>query len=169
MPCSRSADRPSTSSAKSSSSPRVPTFFESARERRELILEDHLRLVQQPADQRRLAVVHAAAGDEAQQALALVRAQVGFDVGVDERRRRAPSEVSLDLLLLHRRRLIVIDDAPLALGMPGQQHLLDDRRQRRRRRFRSRRSADSSRASGSARSSARASRPARAASGRRPP
>ena len=50
-------------------------------ERRELILEDHLRLVQQPSDQRRLAVVHAAAGDEAQQALALVRAQIGFDVG----------------------------------------------------------------------------------------
>ena len=54
------------------------------RQRRELILEDHLGLVQQPADQRRLAVIHAAAGDEAQQALALVRAQVGVDVGVDE-------------------------------------------------------------------------------------
>ncbi len=56
-----------------------------ALERRELILEDHLRLVQQPPDQRRLPIVHAAAGDEAQEALVLVRAQVGFDVGVDQR------------------------------------------------------------------------------------
>ena len=42
-------------------------------ERRELVLEDHLRVVQQAADQRALAVVDAAAGDEPQQALVLVR------------------------------------------------------------------------------------------------
>ena len=33
---------------------------------RPLVVEDLLRFVQQPSDQRRLAVVHAAAGDEAQ-------------------------------------------------------------------------------------------------------
>ncbi len=43
--------------------------------RRELVLEDLLRVVQQAADQRALAVVHAAAGDEAQQVLGLVAAQ----------------------------------------------------------------------------------------------
>jgi hypothetical protein len=40
--------------------------------RGELVLEDLLRVVQQAADQRALAVVHAAAGDEPQQALGLV-------------------------------------------------------------------------------------------------
>ena len=49
-------------------------------ERRELVLEQHLRLEEQPSDQRALAVVDAAAGDEAQHALALVRLQVGEDV-----------------------------------------------------------------------------------------
>ena len=49
-------------------------------ERRELILEEHLRFVQQSPDQRRLAVVHAAAGDEPQQALLLMRAEVALDV-----------------------------------------------------------------------------------------
>ena len=43
-------------------------------ERGQLVLEDHLRVVEQPADQRALAVVDAAAGDEAQQALVLVLA-----------------------------------------------------------------------------------------------
>ena len=80
MPCSRSAASPSTSSAKSSSPPRVPTFLRVGRQRRELILEDHLGFVQQPADQRRFAVVDAAAGDEAQQVLPLVRAKVGLDI-----------------------------------------------------------------------------------------
>ena len=41
-------------------------------ERGELVLEDHLGIVEQPADQRGLAVVDAAAGDEAQQRLVLV-------------------------------------------------------------------------------------------------
>ena len=49
-------------------------------QRRQLVLEDHLRLVQQAADQRALAVVDAAAGDEAQQALVLVDLQVLLDV-----------------------------------------------------------------------------------------
>jgi hypothetical protein len=48
-------------------------FLRVGLERSELVLEDHLRVVEEPADQSRLAVVHAAAGDEAQQALVLVR------------------------------------------------------------------------------------------------
>ncbi len=47
---------------------------------RELILEDHLRVIQQPADQRRFAVIDAATGDEAQQTLVLVLKQIGVDV-----------------------------------------------------------------------------------------
>ena len=53
-------------------------------ERRKLVLEDHLRVVEQAPDQRRLAVVDAAAGDEAQQALVLVRVEVGLDVLLDQ-------------------------------------------------------------------------------------
>jgi hypothetical protein len=69
------------------SPPCVPTSS-SRLERRELVLEQHLRFVQQAADQRALAVVDAAAGDEAQQALVLVllagrrgRCEVGDEVG----------------------------------------------------------------------------------------
>ena len=84
MPCSRSAARPSTSSAKSSSPPCVPSLLRVGLERGELVLEEHLRFVEQPADQRALAVVDAAAGDEAQQALVLVRLQVPVDVLGDQ-------------------------------------------------------------------------------------
>ncbi len=49
-----------------------------------VVVEDHVRVVQEPADERALAVVHAAAGDEAQQFLLLVQAQIGFDVAADE-------------------------------------------------------------------------------------
>jgi hypothetical protein len=49
-------------------------------ELRQLVIEHHLRFVQQSADEGRLAVVHRAAGDEAQQALALVRAQARADI-----------------------------------------------------------------------------------------
>ena len=62
----------------------MPTFLRVGLERRELVLEEHLRLVQQAADQRALAVVDAAAGDEAQQALVLVRVEVRVDVLGDE-------------------------------------------------------------------------------------
>ena len=44
-------------------------------ERRDLVVEDLLRVVQQPSDQARLAVVHRTARDEAQHRLALVRGQ----------------------------------------------------------------------------------------------
>jgi hypothetical protein len=57
-------------------------------QRLEVVLEDQVRLVQQPADQRGLAVVHAAAGDEPQQRLVLVGVEVGLDVLGDEFRRR---------------------------------------------------------------------------------
>jgi len=53
-------------------------------ERSELILEEELRRIEQPADERALAVVDAAARDEAQQALVLVRVEVGEDVLADE-------------------------------------------------------------------------------------
>ena len=53
-------------------------------ERGHLILEEHLRLVEQPSDQRALAVVDGAARDEAQEALVLVRLEVRVDVALDE-------------------------------------------------------------------------------------
>ena len=59
-------------------------FLRVGLERGELVLEDHLRVVEQPPDQRRLAVIDAAAGDEAQQALVLVLVQVLLDVGGDQ-------------------------------------------------------------------------------------
>ena len=49
-------------------------------ERGELVVEQGLRFVQQAADQRALAVVDAAAGDEAQQALVLLRDEVGMEI-----------------------------------------------------------------------------------------
>ena len=53
-------------------------------ERSHLVVEDLPGLVEQPADQRRLAVVDAAAGDEAQQLLALLPLEIGGDVAGDE-------------------------------------------------------------------------------------
>jgi len=50
----------------------------------ELILEDHLRVPEQTPDQGALAVVDAAAGDEAQQRLLLLGLQVGMDVLGDQ-------------------------------------------------------------------------------------
>ena len=50
----------------------------------ELVLVDHPRVVQQAADERALAVVDAAAGEKAQDLLALVLLEVGEDVGLDE-------------------------------------------------------------------------------------
>ena len=53
-------------------------------ERGELVVEDLLRFVEQPPDQRRLAVVDAAAGDEAQQLLLFLLLEPGADVGADQ-------------------------------------------------------------------------------------
>ena len=52
-----------------------------------LIFEDHLGVVEQPTNQRRLAVIHAAAGDKAQQVLVLVFVEVGLDIFGDQFRR----------------------------------------------------------------------------------
>ena len=57
--------------------------------RGELVLVDHLGVVQQPADERALAVVDAAAGEEAQQLLLLVAGEVGVDVFLTRGRRLA--------------------------------------------------------------------------------
>jgi hypothetical protein len=55
-------------------------------ERAQLIVEDPLRVVQQAAEQRRLAVVDAAAGDETKRRLAALALQVFDDVVGRERR-----------------------------------------------------------------------------------
>ena len=49
-------------------------------EGRQLILEDRLGVEQQPADERRLAVIDAAAGDEPQERLSTVTIEIGFDI-----------------------------------------------------------------------------------------
>ena len=49
-----------------------------------LILIDHLGVVQEPANQGALAVIHAAAGQKAQQVLALMLGEIGFDIGRDQ-------------------------------------------------------------------------------------
>ena len=51
----------------------------------QLILEDRLRIVQQPPDQRRLAVIDRPAGDEAQHRLGLMRVEIGMDIRRDQR------------------------------------------------------------------------------------
>ena len=59
-----------------------------ALDRRELVLVDALGVVEQPADERALAVVHAAAGEEAEELLALVACEVLVDrvgAGVEAR------------------------------------------------------------------------------------
>ncbi len=53
-------------------------------ERGEVVLEHEMRLVEEPSDEGALAVVHAAAGDEPQQALVLVRGEVLVDVLGDQ-------------------------------------------------------------------------------------
>ena len=52
--------------------------------RRELVLEEHLGFVEQSSDERRLAVVDRAAGDEAQQVLVFLGLQIGLDVAAGE-------------------------------------------------------------------------------------
>ena len=50
----------------------------------QLILEDHLAVIEQPPDQRRLAIIHRPAGDEAQHGLMLVRFKIGVDILRDQ-------------------------------------------------------------------------------------
>ena len=121
IPCSRSAFRPSVRSAKSISLlgrllARQPS------DRGELVLVDVLRVVQQAADQRGLAVVDAARRGEAQQILLAVLLQ--------EVVRSRASEVPLPLLHLHRAFGVVVDDPGGALRDADGHHLLDDLRHR---------------------------------------
>ena len=67
-----------------------------ALERLQLIFHDALRIVEQPADERGLAVVDRAAGQEAQQALVAVARQVGvFEIGLVVRPGRQQDDVRL--------------------------------------------------------------------------
>src|SRR4029079_7211238 len=100
-------------------------------ERFELIVEDLLALVQQPADERRLAVIDAAARDEAQQLLFFLLLEPRADIGADEVRLgiewAGHLEIALLLLLLHRRAArVAIDRAALTLRRLGEQHLGND-------------------------------------------
>ena len=84
-----------------------------ARQGRELVLENQLGVVQQPADERRFAIVHRAAGQEAQQALLAPASAVSIRSIL-----RASS--------FHRGRLVAVDEAAGALRGARGQHLLDD-------------------------------------------
>ena len=66
MPCSRSARRPSVNSEKSIGP--ALRFFDALATDEHLVFVDRLRVVEQPPDQRALAVVHAAGGADAEQA-----------------------------------------------------------------------------------------------------
>ena len=130
MPCSRSASRPSSSSAKSMFSPCVPCLTLSFFRRRKLVLEDQLGVVEQPADQRGLAVVDRAAGEEAQHALFGGREfahRLALVLRACARGSPSwPSEIALALLLLHRPALVMVDEAAGALRGARGQHLADD-------------------------------------------
>ena len=54
-------------------------------QRGELVFENHAAVVEQASDQRGLAVIDAAAGDEAQHRLVLVLVEIGVDVLRDQR------------------------------------------------------------------------------------
>ncbi len=54
-------------------------------QRFELILEDHLRIIEEAPDQGGLAVIDAAAGDEAQHGLVLMDVEISVDVLRDQR------------------------------------------------------------------------------------
>ena len=143
MPCSRSASRPSSSRAKSmplvgrAEAPRI--LLQSG----DLVLEQAGSIVDQPADQGRLAVVDRAAGEEAQ--LAARSSEAG----------RPASEVALALLALHGGLQRDVDQPALAFGRPRRGDLGDDAGDVGRARTRWRRSAASSPACGSGRGASR--------------
>ena len=115
-------------------------------DRRELVLEDALRVVQQPADERALAVVDRAGGGEAQQ---------------------VHLEVALALAVFHRRLAEgVVGPGRAALGDPRRGDLEDDVLRRSPRSSRPRRCRSCRRPSGSARPCARPARPVRWAGSR---
>ncbi len=75
MPCSRSASSPSTSSAKSISSPVGAEFLGVFFQRGQRVFEQQLGVVEQPPDQGGFAVIDAAAGEEAQQGFLFLRGE----------------------------------------------------------------------------------------------
>ena len=81
----------------------------------QLVVEQGLGIVEQEADERALAVVDAAAGVEAQEALG--HAQANARVGHRHARRGLLAHLEIPFLFLgfHRRRGIVVDDPALAL------------------------------------------------------
>ena len=148
MPCSRSASSPSTSSAKSMSSP-VRAVLAASRARASR------------AGRRRSAWCRRAAGRSASTCRRRPSRRSGSAAGscpccgrtsaLARRTTCVPSEISLALLLLHRGGLVAVDQAALALARcaaaASRATIVVERR---RRRTRSRRSADSSRACGTA-------------------
>ena len=95
-----------------------PMLARVALQRCELIVEQALGLIQQAADQRRLTVVDGAAGDEPQQALALMRCEIVPSAGNSQLRDEPTSEVALLLLAFHGRRCVLVDGASMAFGRP---------------------------------------------------
>ncbi|RMV96151.1 hypothetical protein ALP01_05381 [Pseudomonas caricapapayae] len=95
-----------------------------------MIFVDHLGVVQQTPDQRALAVIDVATGEEAQHFLAFVLAQIGEDVLADQirlmRHVTPPLEITLTFLFFHRASTVVVNDPTLAFGSSRQQHFLDD-------------------------------------------
>ena len=126
MPCSRSASSPSTSSAKSMSSPVVPSLLRILLQRRQMILEQQLGIVEQPADQRGLAVVDAAAGEEAQQRLLLLRGEERLEVAMAAFIRNSPRCFFFSIDGFSSLSI----SAALALGGARGEHLGDDAFQR---------------------------------------
>ena len=53
-------------------------------QRRQLVLEDQLGFIEKPPDQGRLAVIHAAAGNETQQRFLFLGLEIAVDIGSDE-------------------------------------------------------------------------------------
>ena len=49
-------------------------------QRGQLVLEDHLGIIQKAADQRRLAIIHRTTGDEAEQGFVLMLLEIGGDI-----------------------------------------------------------------------------------------
>ena len=93
-------------------------------QRGQRVLEQELGVVKQPPDQRGLAVIHAAAGEKAQQAFLFLarRENLSGKIGSGAR----SSEIPLLLLLLHRGLFVAVDQPALALGGAGGEHLGDD-------------------------------------------
>ena len=140
-------------------------------ERGELVLEQQLGIVEQPTDQRRLAVIDAAAGEEAQQRSCRSPRRSGYAASARDRRSdgaairsspRASSSPSKRTDSLSIRRPC---RAPRCARRASQRRSLRASR----RSIRRRPSADSSRACGSGRCASPALRRGRAACGRRRP